>query len=71
MSESDYFESGLIVQRLERWRLQTSHGLEVGLMGMINVSKSVANGFPEAVRFLTYHEVVFVLSRLCYGIFRP
>ncbi|KAL2623102.1 hypothetical protein R1flu_003307 [Riccia fluitans] len=49
MRESDYFESGPIVERHERWRLQTSDGMEVALMGVINVAKSVENGFPSTL----------------------
>ncbi|KAL3690939.1 hypothetical protein R1sor_004590 [Riccia sorocarpa] len=47
--ENDYFESGVIIERLERWRLLTSDGVVVALMGMINIAKTVESGFPAAL----------------------
>ncbi|CAM6096619.1 unnamed protein product [Calypogeia fissa] len=49
MREEDFIETGTVVERLERWKLRTSDGLEVGLMGMINIDKSVASGFSPSV----------------------
>lgn len=52
MEEKDFVGTAIVVRRLERWKLRTSDGLEVGLMGMINIEKSVANGFSPSVSVL-------------------
>lgn len=49
MEDQDFVGTGTVVERLERWKLRTSDGLEVGLMGMINIEKSVASGFSPSV----------------------
>ncbi|CAM6096744.1 unnamed protein product [Calypogeia fissa] len=49
MLQTEFVQTARVEQRLEKSKLRTSDGLEVTLVGMIDLHQSIANGFSPAI----------------------